>query len=373
MNLRYLSQFALLALLFAPGLATPLAYSAAPSPDLPKAKQAAEAKGYIFETSHDEIVAKAKKERRVRVLTTQRSLKLLTEAFKKKYPFIDLRAEEVQGTDTHQRMVLEMKSGAAKGWDTNYVAADLYDDYLPHQMKLDLLGMAQHGVLRIPPEMIDPVNRNILAYTTNTQVVAYNKKLISEDKVPGVWDDFLKPEFKQKKFVVDIRPSEVAALVPAWGLEKTLQFAKGIAAQNPVWVRGHSRVLAAMVAGEYPMLLGANLNSTKAAMEKDKAGDLAYKVVEPIPLRIGDHEAVFDKAASPYAGLLWLEFVASPEAQKIIESSFEGSVFTPGTIAYQVTRGKKSSLVAWDHSPKMQELQKKVFEAYGFPNAESQK
>ena len=48
MNLRYLSQFALLALLFAPGLATPLAYSAAPSPDLPKAKQAAEAKGYIF-------------------------------------------------------------------------------------------------------------------------------------------------------------------------------------------------------------------------------------------------------------------------------------------------------------------------------------
>ena len=142
---------------------------------------------------------------------------------------------------------------------------------------------------------------------------------------------------------------------------------------NPVWVRGHSRVLAAMVAGEYPMLLGANLNSTKAAMEKDKAGDLAYKIVEPIPLRIGDHEAVFEKAASPYAGLLWLEFVASPEAQKIIESNFDGSVFTPGTIAHQVTRGKKSSLVAWEHSPKMQELQKKVFEAYGFPKAEGQK
>jgi hypothetical protein len=29
--------------------------------------------------------------------------------------------------------------------------------------------------------------------------------------------------------------------------------------------------------------------------------------------------------------------------------------------------------VAWDHSPKMQELQKKVFEAYGFPKAEGQK
>ena len=373
MTLRHLTRFMVVALLSAAWLAASIAYSVAATRDPVQAKQAAEAKGYIFETSHDEIVAKAKKEGRVRVLTTQRNLKPLAEAFKKKYPFIDLRIEEVQGTDTHQRMVLEMKSGAAKGWDTNYVAADLYDDYIPHQKKFDILGMAQHGILSIPPEMVDPANRNIIAYTSNTQVVAYNKKLIAQDKVPTVWDDFLKPEFKERKFVVDIRPSEVAALVPAWGLEKTLQFAKGIAAQNPVWIRGHSRVLAAMVAGEYQMLLGANLNSTKAAMEKDKAGDLAYKVVEPIPVRIGDHEAIFDKAASPYAGLLWLEFVGGPEAQKIIESAFEGSVFTPGTTAYQVTRGKKSSLVAWDYSPKMQDLQKKVFEAYGFPKAEGQK
>lgn len=373
MKLRYVTPFALVALLCAPWLAVPIAYSAAASPDLQKAKQAAEAKGYIFENSRDEIVAKAKKEGRLRVLSTQRNLKPVSEAFKKKYPFIDLRAEEIQGTDTYQRMILEMKTGTARGWDANYLAADFYDEYLPHQKKFDILGMAQHHVLQIPPEMVDPVNRNILAYTSNTQVVAYNKKLISQDKVPGIWDDFLKPEFKGRKFLVDIRPSEVAALVPAWGLEKTLQYAKAIAAQNPVWIRGHSRVLAAMVAGEYPMLLGANLNSTKAAMDKDKTGDLAYKIAEPIPLRIGDHEAVFDKAASPYAGLLWLEFVASPEAQKIIEGDFEGSVFTAGTMAHQITRGKKSSLVAWDYAPKMQDIQKKVFEAYGFPKAEGHK
>src|SRR5262245_269738 len=108
-------------------------------------------------------------------------------------------------------------------------------------------------------------------------------------------------------------------------------------------------------------------------MEKDIVGDLAYKVVEPIPVRIGDHEAIFDKAASPYAGLLWLELVGGPAAQKIIESAFEGSVFTPGTTAYQVTRGKKSSLLAWDYSPKLQELQRHVLEAYGLPKAEVQK
>lgn len=372
MKIDYLPTLGFVGLLLNFFLPTALLYSATATPALLKAKQEAEAKGYIFQTSRDEIIAKAKKEGRLRVLTSLEigSLKPVAEAFRKKYPFIDLRAEEIAGTDTYQRMILEMKAGTGSGWDVNYVTTDFYDDYLSHQKKFDVLGMAQQGVLRIPLGMIDPVNRNIVSYTTNTQVVAYNKTLISTDKVPSTWEDFLKPEFKGRRFLVDIRPQEVANLVPAWGLEKTLQFAKGLAAQNPIWIRRHSRALAAMVAGEYAMLLGANLNSTKRAMDKDKSGSLAYKIIEPVPLRIGHHESVYEKADSPYAGLLWLEFVSNPEAQKIIESDYNGSVFSPGTTPYQVTQGKKISLVAWEHAPKLEELQKKVFEAYGFPKAE---
>ena len=347
-------------------------YSAAASPALLKAKQEAESKGFIFETSRDEIIARAKKEGKLRVLTSleNEALKPVSEAFRKKYPFVDLRAEEIAGTDTYQRMILEMKAGTATGWDVNYLTTDFYDDYLPHQKKFDVLGMARHGVLQMPVGMIDPVNRNIVSYSTNTQVVTYNKKLISEDRVPNTWEDFLKPEFKGRKFVVDIRPQEVANLVPAWGLEKTLQFAREIAAQEPIWIRGHSRTIAAMVAGEYTMLLGANLNSTKRAMDKDRTGVLNYKVVEPVPVRIADHEAVYEKATSPYTGLLWLEFIAGPETQSIINKDHKGSVFFPGTTPYQLTQGKKVTLVGWEHAPKLEELQKKVFEAYGFPKAQ---
>ena len=342
---------------------------------LQKAKQESEAKGFIFETSRDEIIAKAKKEGRLRVLTSLEieSLKPVSEAFKKKYPFIDLRAEEISGTDTYQRVILEMKAGTASGWDVNYLTTDYYDDYFPYLKKFDFLGMAQHGVLQIPTGMIDPTNRNIISYTTNTQIVAYNKTMIADANLPNTWEDFLKPEFKGKKFVVDIRPQEVANLVPAWGLEKTLQFARAIAAQNPIWIRGHSRTIAAMAAGEYAMLLGANLNATKRAMDKDRMGVLNYKVVEPVPIRIADHEAVYVKAASPYAGLLWLEFIGGPETQSIINRDHKGSVFFPGTTPYQLTQGKKVSLVAWEHAPRLEGLQKKVFEAYGFPKAEAAK
>jgi len=367
----------IVSILFAAVLAVPLAlplslYAAAAPGALQKAKQESEAKGFIFETSHDEIIAKARKEGKLRVISSleMENLKPVSDAFRKKYPFIDLRAEEIAGTDTYQRMLLEMKAGTASGWDVNYLTTDFYDDYFSYQKKFDVLGMAQQGVLQMPLAMIDPVNRNIVSYTTNTQVVAYNKKLIAEEKVPAVWEDFLKPEFKGRKFLVDIRPQEVANLVPAWGLEKTLQFAKAIAAQEPIWIRGHSRSLAAMVAGEYPMLLGANLNATKRAMAKDRSGSLAFKVAEPVPIRIADHEAVLGKASSPYAGLLWLEFIASAEAQNIINRDDKGSVFFPGTTPYQLTQGRKVTLVGWEYAPKLEELQKKVFEAYGFPKAQ---
>jgi hypothetical protein len=48
-------------------------------------------------------------------------------------------------------------------------------------------------------------------------------------------------------------------------------------------------------------------------------------------------------------------------------------VFFPGTTPYQLTQGRKVSLVAWEHAPQLEELQKKVFEAYGFPKAEAAK
>jgi ABC-type Fe3+ transport system substrate-binding protein len=354
-------------------LVSPTAHATAAASPATTAKYEAETRGYAFELSHNDIVSKAKREGRLRVITSLEDdkLKPVAEAFRKKYPFIELRAEEIGGTDTYQRMLLEMKAGAARGWDINFIAGDFYDEYLPHQKRFDILGMAQQGILQIPVGMIDPVNRNIVAYTTNTMVVAYNKNLLSDEKVPSQWEEFLKPEFQGRKFLADIRPQFTSALVPAWGLEKTLQFAKKISAQNPVWVGGHSRAISALSTGEHGVYLGANLTGTKRFMSKDVTGALRYKIVEPIPIRIGDHEAVFEKADSPYAALLWLEFVSGPEAQKLIEAGYKGSIFSPGTTAFQVARAKKISLVDWRHYTKMQEYLRLVIEAYGFPKAEA--
>ena len=88
MKLKYL-WFA--AFLFGSWLATSSAFAATPSPSasLLKAKQEAEAKGYVFHTSRDEIVERAKKEGKLRVFSSQEppSIKAMAARFQAEISF----------------------------------------------------------------------------------------------------------------------------------------------------------------------------------------------------------------------------------------------------------------------------------------------
>jgi ABC-type Fe3+ transport system substrate-binding protein len=348
--------------------------AAAASPAVIKAQKAAAAKGYVFVATHQEIVSMAKQEGKLRVVvsTDGSLLKHLAAGFKQKYPYIDIRAEEIRGTDAYIRQLHEIKSGLIKGQDVNDLAYDYYDEYPPFQKKFDILGMAEQKILQIPVQLIDAVNRNVVAIGSGIQVVAYNKKLIGAEKVPDSWEGFLKPEFAGRKFVLDIRPKDTSALVPAWGLEKTLDFARKLAAQNPVWARGNTRVLTAMLAGEQQMLLGPDFDSVLRIMDKDKTDSIAYKIVEPVPVRLNEAQGVLRNAENPYSALLWLEFVGSSEGQKILDERgpYEASVFVPGSVQERAARGKKQSVVDWGHYNRIPEYERKIIEAYGFPRAQ---
>jgi ABC-type Fe3+ transport system substrate-binding protein len=348
--------------------------AAAASPGLSKAKQQAESKGYLFLASKDEIIAKAKQEGKLEVLTflEGEAKKAMIGAFRKKYPFVqEVLAESIGGTDEYQRFILEMKAGRAKRWDTVHISNQVYAEYPPYLKKFDILGMAEQGVLNIPPEVVDSNNRNIVSKGTQVAVGAYNKKLISADKLPTTWDGFLRPEFKDRKFLVDVRPLSVANLVPAWGLEKTLEFGKKIAEQKPVWVRG-SRALASMALGEYSVFMGLNLSSVLEAQAKDLSKSLEVLFLEPVPVRFGSADGVFGTASRAHAALLWLEFQVSPPGQEILDKygPADGSIFVPGSMLHTMIRGKPISNLSWDAQKNLDQWVKQIVEAYGFPIAE---
>src|SRR3990172_1741495 len=117
-------------------------------------------------------------------------------------------------------------------------------------MKFDILGMAQQGVLAINSRMVDSNYRNLVSLATTICSAAYNKSRVSPDNVPNRWEDFLKPEFKGRKFIADIRTQCMAAMIPGLGEEWVLNYARSLKEQQPVWVRGNTRALNSIAVGE---------------------------------------------------------------------------------------------------------------------------
>jgi ABC-type Fe3+ transport system substrate-binding protein len=343
-----------------------------------KASQDAEAKGYIFETSHDEIVAKAKKERRLKVLTglDPATHSPMMQSFKKKYPFIEtVETHELDNTDASQRFLAELKAGRAREWDVAYLSTEVYSDYPPLAKKFDFLSMAQHGVLKIPPRMVDPKHRTIVALGSTISVAAYNKGLLAPDRVPNQWEDFLRPDLKGKKFLVEVIPYPFAAF-PACpeeglGLEWSLKLARGLRDQDPIWIRGNTRALTAMKTGEYALHFATHYQSVVRAMGKDPAGSLQAKIIEPVPVRLTEMNMVLSSAAHPYAALLFIEHEASPEGQAVIDKygPLKGSLFVPGSALAKAVEGKKLCVSGFDEHGNSRKWMAMAVEAFGFPNA----
>jgi len=352
--------------------------AAQPNAALLKAKQDAETKGYIFETSHDEIVAKAKKEGRLKVLTglDPASHAPMMQSFKKKYPFIEsVEIHELDNTDASQRFLSELKSGRGREWDVAYLSTEVFSDYPPLAKKFDFLGMAEQAVLKIPPKMVEPKYRTIVALGSTISVAAYNKNLISAERVPNRWEDFLKPEFKGKKFLVEVIPYPFAAF-PACpeeglGLEWALKLARGLRDQDPIWIRGNTRALTAMAAGEYALHFATHYQSVVRAMGKDPTGALQTRIIAPVPVRLTELKMVLNTAAHPYAGLLFIEHEASPEGQAIIDKygPLKGSLFVPGSALAKAVEGKKLCVSGFDEHGNNKKWMAMAVEAFGFPNA----
>ncbi len=351
--------------------------AASPNAALLNAKQEAEAQGYTFLTSHDEIVAGAKKEGKLRVLGSfePSTYKAVSDAFRKHYPFIEVHVEEMTGTADPQRFFLELKAGGATDWDVFNISPDFWTEGIPYTRKFDIIGMAKHNVLAIPPPMVDPKYRTIVSIGSSIHAIGYNRKLILEEKVPNTWEDFLKPEFKGKKFLVDIRPQGFAALAAGLGEKWALDYAGKIAAQDPVWVRGQTGPLTAMISGVHTMFHLAYYHSCMRAAKKDVSGSLECKVIEPVPGRLQEFAAISHTAPHPNASLLWLEFQATPEGQKVIsnEEPFNTSIYSSESALAKVIQGQKLSMNDWNTLHNTARFLQLVFKAFGLPKADDVK
>jgi iron(III) transport system substrate-binding protein len=320
---------------------------------------------------HDALVTAAEKEGSVKVLTsmTEDAIPGITEAWKKKYPNIELEINEQTGDDD-KRILLEIQAGQSDV-DNLHLSAESYADYLPELEDFDLLALIKDGVLDIPEEMVNPAHKNTMAAGSGIGAFSYNPKLLSDADAPKTYDDLLLPKFKDRKFLIDIEPANLASLGAAWGEDKLKEYAKALAGQKPIWARGDTVSLTAMAAGEYKLHSFSNYHSAFRVSLKSP-DNIKIVLLEPIPVRLTQIESIRKGAKHPAAALLFLEHTASQEVQDILDE-FEprqSSVYAEGSELNTLTAGKELSVMSWEEFPKLDDWESMIVKEWGFPQAQ---
>ena len=314
----------------------------------------------------EEIVRLAEKEGKVRIASAleRDEEPLVFKGFYQKYPKIKIEPTRITGADARERIFTEGLAGLVE-----YDLADISSEVQEKFIKAGLLAgpFPWHSLFaNIDDKQLSP-NGYIVAVAWSTHIVAYNPTLVPPDRVPKKWDDCLDPYWKGK-FIVDTRPKTLATLAVAWGEEKTLNYAKRLKDNQPVWKRGQTEALTQLAAGEYPMICGSYYQSLHKLLRRDPKTKLAVSFPNEVGASVGETLAVLKGGQNPNAAILLAGWLASPEGQKAYDQIGRGSPFFEGGEKWQYIRkaGAKVITRGWEDNATEEAMNKKILSVWGF-------
>jgi ABC-type Fe3+ transport system substrate-binding protein len=270
----------------------------------------------------------------------------LFKAFAKLYPFIQPTWGTVTQTKPDPRQSLEELVGGKAAVDIIGFSGSFPEEYTRPEVLLrpNLKAMARAGQLKIPIQMIDETGA-VVWPSSNTGILTYNTSLIPPDRAPTGWEACTDPQWKGK-FSVDSKPNVLAWLAPKWGEEKLYDFARKVKENTPIFGRGNSRNLGLLAEGRLVMNCGMYIHPFSRLMKKDPKAPVKMVIPDSFPIIFHDPQAIYAGARNPHASLLWLEFLASKEAQAIVDGNEagRGSFLIEGTLTHKLAKGANISL-----------------------------
>lgn len=290
------------------------------------------------ETSLGTLYQAAKAEGKVEIWSPVdgEEILMLAEAFNKVFPGVKVNHFEIRAAEYVQRFIVEAKQGTVAldigtGKTTDMIPLldrDLiqpYNDWTKTFKDIIPSAVSQDGKLVTHYHLLYPV--------------AYNTRTLTSEDTPRSWEDLLDARWKGK-IIVEPRANAFAYLGLKWGREKMVNYLKKLRAQSPIYVKGGTGVAQQVVAGVAPLAIGAYVHKI-SQMQKDGAPiDWAKKIS---PLGVADNVMFVAKGAKhPNAAKLFIGWLASEKAQRIInERLFRGQLF-PGSRYFAMTEIEKN-------------------------------
>jgi len=259
------------------------------------------------------VVEGAKKEGALVFYTTMdiQNSKPLLDAFSKKYPFVKGDLVRLGGTAMVSRIITEAQAGANR-FD---VAVGISPSYMPMRERNLIAPYLSPEFPSLYNDFYD-LNGYWATVYLNTLVLGYNTKIITPNDLPKTYEDLLKPQYKQK-FIIDIENHDVfVGLSQEWGQEKAIAYFKGLAKQEPVFLRGNTNRANMVSVGERSMTF---VYAQVIERMKQTGAPVDWIPLEPVNVEV-NVSMLAAKAAHPNAGKLFVDYLISKDGQEFLKT-----------------------------------------------------
>lgn len=266
------------------------------------------------------LVAAAKKEGEVVWYTAfivNQLARPVADAFEKKYG-IKVKYVRANASDIALRITAEGRAGRAH--------SDVFDSTTGVAV-LKKTGMVEKflppNIGHWPKEMVDPegywvaVNQFILAPAVNTSMA-------SKEQWPKTWEDFLDPRWQGKiawstSLSSGGAPGFIATVLREYGEQKGMDLLQRLSKQKIININAAARrVTDQMIAGEYPLAL--QIFTNQPATSARQGAPVATLDVQPVTASLSGL-SLTKGGPHPNAGKLFIEYLVSPEGQKIFAAN----------------------------------------------------
>ena len=266
------------------------------------------------------ILAGAKREGKVAFysgMIENQALRPITDAFKKKYPFVAVEYWRGDSRALVQKALTERRAGRVMG------------DVLESTGGAEALMKAgavepfySPSAAGFPKNYVD-ANGFWAASRLDYFGMAYNTRQVSAAEVPKTYEQLLDPKWKGA--IAWRADSEVGALLfiagimRSMGKEKGEAYLKRLAAQRPVNYAGSARALVDRVGeGEYKLAL--EIYAHHPLISKAKGAPLDTQMLDPVPSAVSTIQLA-KNAPHPNAAMLFVDFALSKEGQEVLRAA----------------------------------------------------
>ncbi len=305
---------ALLMIVFALGSATPVAG---------QAKSLADLANYRGADREEMLKAGARKEGKLVWYTSLTAHRDIANVFEAKYPGIKVETYRAGSTDLTRRLLSEAqaKRGLADLIETTPATL-----MIMRESKLLMPYFSPHLGL-FPDDAREDADKGRVLWTTDRESIVglgYNRNLMRAAEVPKNFAELARPENRGKIAVSgDVTGVRfIGAMIRAKGEEYVKQL-RGLDIKMHMISGGAMHEL--MAAGEMPMSISIFRNHVLAG--KPKGAPTEWVPMDLNPTNAGG-VALPAGSNHPYGALLFIDFLLSPEGQKIFEEKFRFATST---------------------------------------------